>query len=156
MLFDPKATLLGLGVYQETGGLGAVFSVYHGLEMALFPASVAALVQQLDAARAKVSRQPMKWLRLPANAERGLAGAIYARKLELPEAFSGFLEATVAATSRGARGFSVETVSLDEVPWPAELINAESLEISMVAAPVRSPRAPWAHFVVMIAKPEPQ
>ena len=76
--------------------------------------------------------------------------------LELPDAFSRFLDATVAASSRGAQGFSVETGSLEEVPWPAELLNAESLEISMVVAPVRAPRAPWAHFVVLIGRPEPQ
>ena len=156
MLFDPKATLLGLGTYQEAGGLGVVFSVYRGLEMPLFPASVEGLVKQLDAARAKVARGPVKWLRLPANAELGLAGAITAHKLELPEALNGFLEATVAATSRGVRGFSLETVSLEEISWPAEYVNAESLELSMLAAPVRRPRAPWAHFVVMMARPEPQ
>jgi hypothetical protein len=156
MLFDPKATLLGLGLHQETGGLGAVFSVYHGLEMAPFPATAAALVQQLDAARAKLSRQPVKWLRLPVTVESGLAGAITAHKLELPDAFSRFLDATVAATTRGAQGFTLETGSLEQVPWPAELLNAESLEISMVVAPVRAPRAPWAHFVMMIARPEPQ
>lgn len=156
LLFDPKATLLGLGTYQEAGGLGVVFSVYRGLELPVFPASVEPLVQQLNAARAKHSRGPVKWTRLPANAELGIAGALAARKLEVPEALSGFLEATVAATGRGAQGFSVEMESLEEVPWPADLINAEQVELSLVAAPVRRPRAPWAHFVVMIARPEAQ
>lgn len=156
LLFDPAATLLGLGIYREAGGLGVVFSAYRGLDLPIFPASVEPLVQQLNAARAKLSRGPVKWTRLPDNGELGLAGALAARKLEVSEALSGFLEATVAATGRGVQGFSVEMSSLEQVPWPAELINAEQVELSLVAAPVRHARAPWTHFVVMMARPEPQ
>lgn len=57
---------------------------------------------------------------------------------------------------RCAAAATVETRSLDEVPWPAELINAEQLELLMVVSSTRQARDPWAHFVVMFARPEAQ
>lgn len=156
LLFDPAASLIGMGIYREAGGLGVVFSAYRGLQMANFPASVEPLVEQLNAARAKLSRGPVKWTRLPGNGELDFEGALAARKMEVSDALQGFLEATVAATGRGVQGFSVEMESLDQVAWPAELINAEHVELSLVAAPVRPSRAPWTHFVVLMARPEPQ
>lgn len=154
LLFDPKGAVLGLGAYREAGGLGVVFAVYRGLEMPVFPDSVWPLVEQLNAERAKMSQAPVKWTKLPANSEQGIVNALATRKLDVAEALSGFMEATVAATNRGVQGFSVEMQSLGNVPWPTELINAAQVELSLLAAPVRRPHAPWTHFVVLVVRPE--
>ena len=155
-LFDPKASFLAVGLFQEGDVVGALMSVYRGLEVPAFPQTVESLVQRLDAERAKAGKGPAKWLRLPNGAEVGLVEAVVKRDLTVDDALQHFLDASVAATRHGVQGFSMQAASLDELVWPPELITREHVEVVMVAAAVRAPKEPWGHVVVFIAAPAPE
>ncbi len=155
-LFDPKASFLAVGLFQDGDVVGALMSVYRGLEVPAFPQTVEALVQQLDAERAKAGRAPAKWLRLPNGAEVKLVEAVVKRDLSVEEALQHFLDASVAATQRGVQGFSMQAASLEELTWPPELISREDVQVVMVAAAVRAPKEPWGHVVVFVAAPAPE
>jgi hypothetical protein len=155
-LFDPKASFLAVGLFQEGETVGALMSVYRGLEVPAFPQTVEALVHQLDQERAKLGRGPAKWLRLPNGVEAGLVEAVVKRDLTVEDALQHFLDASVAATHHGVQGFSMQASSLEELVWPPELLSKENVEVVMVAAAVRAPKEPWGHVVVFIAAPAPE
>lgn len=148
-LFDPRASVLAIGLFEEREVVGGVLSVYRRLEA---PA-VEGLVKDLDAARARLGRGPVKWVRLPGSGEASVAEAVHRRELDLEDGLQRLMEASIAGTTRGAQGFTLIHSDLQNLQWPAEVLNRPEVEVVMAATTVRQPKAPWGTVVIFVATP---
>lgn len=148
VLLSPKAGLLALGLYRESGSLNVMTTTWEPFSYTDAAVTQSRVFEALKAERVR----------------RGLAGLgavgmepVYAQGSqrlasgEEPRAvLQDLLGQTVQTMQRNFKGWTVETADPEHISWPDELLTAQPTYIAVSAGMRQRKGSPWATTVVLI------
>jgi hypothetical protein len=150
-LLAKEARVLALGSAEAGESVGMLISTYSLVDEArLSSESLHEVFDHLNAARAKRGLLPAEWIQLPTKVVTEVAAELKAGRTAPNEGLSRILQDAVQLMQRGVRGWYVQTPSLDDVPWPPELLDGAPPKVMVTATPYKRPGRAWTQYCVII------
>jgi hypothetical protein len=149
VLLSPKAGLLALGLYRESGSLNVMTTTWEPFsytdaavtQSRVFEALKAERVRRGLAGLGEVGLEPVY-----AQGSQRLAAGDEPRQV-----LQDLLGKTVDAMQRNFKGWTIETADPEHIAWPDELLSAQPTYIAVSAGMRQRKGSPWATTVVLIA-----
>jgi hypothetical protein len=154
-LLDPAASKLALGsiVAPDAQGFAAIAATYVVFEEGKQSEDADLVFERIATARAERERSgTVRIEELDAAAVR-ISYSIASGGASAEDALNELLEQTQSFTGRSVRGWLLQVSSLEEVPFPPEVLDPDSVELAIAVARAKSEGQPWAQYVVLIAMP---
>lgn len=150
----PEAGSIALGVVAISGGVGVLTSSYDFMPESNFKARWEALLDDLNRQRrqrglpdAKISKKAIATARrVSAEMEQG--------ETTLDSASDQVVEQVYLKYKEPTRGWQMYRNRLEDIDWPDEVVNAQSMRVSIAVAPVQPDGYPWTAYAIALAFPE--
>lgn len=153
VLLDPEVRKVAIGSVwlPEEKYFGAIVSTYALFEEAPQNELVKNVYEVLRTARAKAGFGPAGVLAPFEEVGQKLAAAIEAEEIKPRAALQSFIQ--IAANSLPGRrigGWVLESDTIENAPFPPELVTQPGLKINVAVARHRTRNDPWGRYVVLI------
>ncbi|HEV8246711.1 MAG TPA: hypothetical protein VGP93_13125 [Polyangiaceae bacterium] len=154
LIFDPDARAVAIGPMLDphTSSLGALLSTYSFFESPDHSAERKRLIEMIAQARALAHSSPASAREEPSL--KSAASQVF-QGADTGAALQQAMEAIGRRDHAQVQGMLFETLSLDSVQIPNELIRASSLTYALEVTHVRHPDSAWGNLVVLIVISRP-
>jgi hypothetical protein len=149
-LLDPTIERVAIGPLSMAGGQGALFSTYALFDTYRHDEDAKHLVSRIAAVRQSNGVSPPKLFTDLSDLARRAAETVQAGSRAPEEALDDLLKHVANDLGRSARGWVVETTSLDRISFPSELVASPSAGLGIGVAHHRRQGQPWGRFVVLV------
>lgn len=156
-LLHPEVQAVAVGAHREAKTVGVVFATYALIDPARAAAEREAVVARLDAARDRRGAAPAQPLPSLERRVAELAASIERGETEIHKAAKKIMLPDDPSLGPGMKYSWVGSAErLEEIDFPAELVEARSLRVAVAVAHCRPQGSPWARYCVVLAAHKPK
>ncbi len=150
-LLDPKARWMAIGLLQlpKDAGLAAVFSTYAAFDHQAHASYVESALNRLNTLRAQHQKRPARHLKKLGQISSQIAKGMESGSLMGPAAMDQFMQAGIDTLRVGVQGWMVDTMELDSLELPQNMLEADSLAVGIVVAAMHDATSPWVRYRVI-------
>jgi hypothetical protein len=154
-LLEPDSRVVAFGpvMVDSPAVIGALFTSYTLFDSADHAAVRERVIEKIRAARsAEGMSAPVIITTLDDDAS-ALAAEIQAGEATPPQALAGLIQQSSTVLGRSVRGLVYESVDVDQLVVPPELLSAKRLELSVTVTHYQPAGEPWGRYVVLLVIP---
>lgn len=150
----PEAESIALGVAPITGGVGVLTSTYDFMQDSNFKARWEALLADINRQRRQRGLPDAKISKKAIATARRVSAEMEAGQTTFGSAFDQVLEQVSIKYNEKTKGWYLYRDRLENIEWPDEVLNAQSMRVSIAVAPVKPDGYPWTVYAIALAFPE--
>ncbi len=150
LLMGEDTGVLAAGLFSEQGVMATLVSAYARVQPTPWPGASGEVFRRLDQARAKRGLPEVTWVLAREGLEARLGARLADRVLDPAGALQELLEDAAEFSGQRVRGWRMASSSLQQLPWPPELLTRPEAQVVGFVTAARAPGEPWVEYQVFV------